>query len=52
MRGHGAIRGMAGELILGVDIGTYGSKGGLCRADGAVVASAEVEHGMAVPRPG
>ncbi len=43
---------MARELILGVDVGTYGSKGVLCDADGRVVASAEAEHGMDVPRPG
>lgn len=43
---------MARELILGVDVGTYGSKGVLCEADGRVAASAEVEHGMDVPHPG
>ncbi len=43
---------MAGELLVGIDIGTYGSKGVLCRPDGVVVRSAEVEHGMDVPHPG
>ncbi len=43
---------MAGELLLGIDIGTYASKGVLCRPDGTVVAQAEREHGMDVPRPG
>lgn len=43
---------MAGELLLGIDIGTYASKGVLCQPDGTVVAQAEREHGMTVPRPG
>ncbi len=41
-----------GELLLGIDIGTYSSKGVLCRPDGQVVADARREHRMAVPRPG
>lgn len=41
-----------GDLLLGIDIGTYSSKGVLARPDGAVVAEERVEHGLAVPRAG
>lgn len=37
---------------LGVDIGTYASKGVLVDADGRILASAERQHAMLVPRPG
>jgi xylulokinase len=40
------------ELLLGIDVGTYSSKGVLCRPDGTVVASAKVDHGLSVPKPG
>lgn len=40
------------ELLLGIDVGTYSSKGALCRPDGTVVASAQVSHGLLVPKPG
>jgi len=43
---------VAGELLLGVDIGTYSSKGGLVGEDGRVAASAAVEHELSLPRPG
>jgi len=43
---------MPGDLLLGVDIGTYSSKGVLCTPAGEVVASATVEHGLSLPRPG
>jgi xylulokinase len=43
---------MAGDLLLGIDIGTYSSKGVLCTADGEVLASHVVEHGVSLPRPG
>lgn len=43
---------MAGELLLGVDVGTYSSKGVLCTPDGDVLAEAAVEHGLSLPRPG
>jgi xylulokinase len=43
---------MAGDLLLGVDIGTYSSKGVLCSADGEVLATETVEHGLSLPRPG
>lgn len=41
-----------GELLLGIDIGTYSSKGVLCRSDGDVVADARREHELSVPQPG
>lgn len=40
------------QFTLGVDIGTYESKGVLLDADGNVVEQAKVQHGMIVPRPG
>jgi xylulokinase len=43
---------MAGDLLLGVDIGTYSSKGVICRPDGEVVATATIEHDLLLPRPG
>lgn len=43
---------MAGELLLGVDIGTYSSKGVVCQPDGAVLAEAVIEHELSLPRPG
>ncbi|MCL4559258.1 MAG: FGGY-family carbohydrate kinase [Chloroflexi bacterium] len=43
---------MANGYLLGVDIGTYSSKGVLVKTDGAIVASHATPHGMAMPRPG
>ncbi len=43
---------MESEYLLGVDIGTYSSKGVLVDKDGEVVASHVVQHGMAMPKPG
>lgn len=43
---------MAGELLLGVDIGTYSSKGVVCTPDGEVLAESTIEHGLSLPRPG
>jgi len=43
---------MKSEYLLGVDIGTYSSKGVLVDKDGEVVASHVVQHGMAMPKPG
>ncbi|MEA2512425.1 MAG: xylulokinase [Thermomicrobiales bacterium] len=43
---------MAGQLLLGIDIGTYSSKGVLCTPDGEVLATETVEHGLSLPRPG
>lgn len=39
-------------LLLGIDIGTYESKGALVTANGELVASARVPHRLHVPRPG
>lgn len=41
-----------GALLLGIDIGTYSSKGVLCRPDGEVVADARRDHELSVPQPG
>jgi xylulokinase len=41
-----------GELLLGVDIGTYSSKGVICTPGGEVIATETVEHGLSLPRPG
>lgn len=43
---------MAEGYLLGVDIGTYSSKGVLVRPDGTVVTSYTVPHGLDMPRPG
>jgi xylulokinase len=43
---------MPGTLLLGVDIGTSGAKGVLCAPDGQVLATAEAQHSLSVPRPG
>ena len=43
---------MPAELLLGVDIGTYSSKGVLCTPTGEVLASQTIEHGLSLPRPG
>lgn len=43
---------MAGELFIGVDIGTSSSKGVLVGALGAVLARAEREHDTSTPQPG
>lgn len=43
---------MAGQLLLGVDIGTYSAKGVLCTPGGEVLATHTVEHDLTVPRPG
>ncbi len=40
------------ELLLGIDIGTASTKGVLATADGTVVSTATVPHGMSLPRPG
>ena len=39
-------------LLLGIDIGTYESKGVLTTAEGQVVASAATPHSLSLPRPG
>jgi xylulokinase len=40
------------QLLMGIDVGTYGSKGVLCSAEAQVLAEHQVEHGLSVPRPG
>ena len=39
-------------LLLGIDVGTYSSKGVLVESDGKLVKSAVVEHEMSIPHPG
>lgn len=41
-----------GKLLLGIDIGTYSSKGVLCRPDGQIIAEARADHEMSIPKPG
>lgn len=41
-----------GSLLLGIDIGTYSSKGVLVETNGTVLKSAVVEHEMSIPHPG
>lgn len=41
-----------GELLLGVDVGTYSSKGVLVEPDGSVLRNHVVEHEMAIPHSG
>src|SRR5581483_4902125 len=43
---------MAGEFVMGIDVGSYSTKGVLCRPGGEIVATHVVEHTMSVPRPG
>lgn len=43
---------MTNGYLLGVDIGTYSSKGVLVTSGGEVVASHTVPHGLDMPRPG
>ncbi len=40
------------NILLGIDIGTYSSKGVLVEADGTVAKTAVVEHEMSIPQPG
>ena len=42
----------AKEYLLGVDIGTLGSKGVIINSEGKTVAQHFVEHGINIPRPG
>ena len=44
--------GNTNELLLGVDLGTSGTTGVLVRPDGEVVAQAEKDHEVSLPRPG
>lgn len=43
---------MKQELLLGIDIGTYESKGVLVTTDGKLVANASIGHELSIPRPG
>jgi xylulokinase len=43
---------MSAELLMGVDIGTYSSKGVLTSVEGEIVAQHTIEHEMMIPRPG
>jgi len=44
---------MSKSFLLGVDIGTYSSKGVLVEAEtGAVVADHIIEHALSMPKPG
>lgn len=40
------------QLLLGIDIGTYSSKGVLCRPDGTLISEARTDHDMSIPKPG
>lgn len=47
------VRAEAGmDAVIGIDIGTYSSKGVVCARDGSLLAEARVEHGVSLPRPG
>ena len=39
-------------VVIGIDIGTYGSKGVACLADGTVLARSRLEHDVSTPNPG
>lgn len=43
---------MPAELLMGIDIGTYSSKGVLTTPQGEILAMRTLEHGMSIPRPG
>ncbi len=40
------------DAVIGIDIGTYSSKGVACTPDGVLLAEARVEHGVSMPGPG
>jgi xylulokinase len=40
------------DLLLGIDVGTYSTKGVITDAEGRVHGSLTVEHGIELPRPG
>lgn len=40
------------KLLLGIDIGTYSSKGVLCQPDGKIIAEARANHDISIPKPG
>src|SRR5215470_4653855 len=45
-------QGVMSTYLLGVDVGTYSTKGVLVTQAGEVVAEESVEHGVSRPRPG
>jgi xylulokinase len=42
----------ASPLLMGIDVGTYSSKGVLTTLEGRIVAQRTIEHGMDIPQPG
>ncbi len=40
------------EHLIGIDVGTYESKGALVDREGRIVASASIAHDLSLPRPG
>ncbi len=40
------------QLLMGIDVGTFSSKGALVTPDGDILATHQEEHGLSVPRPG
>jgi len=40
------------DLLIGIDIGSYSSKGVLCTGDGLVIAEAHTPHEILFPKPG
>jgi xylulokinase len=43
---------VTGRLLMGIDVGTYSSKGVLCSPAGEVLAESQREHGLSIPHPG
>ncbi|MGE5465159.1 MAG: FGGY-family carbohydrate kinase [Syntrophothermus sp.] len=43
---------MSKSYLLGIDIGTYSSKGVLVQSDGKIIVSHSISHEMQMPRPG
>ncbi|MBN1582166.1 MAG: sugar kinase, partial [Anaerolineae bacterium] len=43
---------MTGPLLMGIDVGTYSSKGVLCTTEGDILAQHQIEHGLSIPHPG
>ena len=40
------------DLFLGIDIGSYSSKGILCKSDGSIIAESRLPHEISFPKPG
>ena len=43
---------MTAQLLMGIDVGTYSTKGVLCTPGGEILALRQVEYSLSVPRPG